>query len=81
VQDGPAKSTYLVDKLQLATGKLPVRMRPRTRLACLGIGYQTFTITLMKLFSPKPTSSSSYTSIPFCQITLALPNDDEQLTT
>jgi hypothetical protein len=68
---------YLVDKLQLATGKLPVRLRGRTRLAWLGIGYQTFTITLMHLFSSKPTSSSSYESIQFCQITLALPNDDE----
>jgi hypothetical protein len=62
VQGGPATSTYLVDKLQLATGRLPVRLRPRISLKWGRALTESFTSFLMYSFSSKQISSSSHTS-------------------
>jgi hypothetical protein len=62
VQGGPATSTYLVDKLQLATGSLPVRLRPRISLKWGRALAESFTSILTYPFSSKQISSSSHTS-------------------
>jgi hypothetical protein len=62
VQGGPATSTYLVDKLQLATGRPPVRLRPRISLKWGRALAESFISILMCFFSSKQTSLSSRVS-------------------
>jgi hypothetical protein len=64
VQGGPATSTYLVDKLQLAMDSLPVRLRPRISLKWGRALAVFFTSILMYSFSSKQSSLSSPTSCP-----------------